>query len=249
MATSRFVMLASFSVLLMSAVIVACSPAPIAPRPTEEGDTSALETQIAESILATLTASAPTSQPAQPTEQLAPAPTPTLASSIDTPTPTLAPPTPTPVPATATPTPIPSPTMRSNTPPGSVLNVGETWAQDGVVVTLTEVEYGSTFNYPGQTLVHFRLLNETPDQVLFTLDCVEWHVSDNLGNRYRCDEIGTRGGSGYERLDLQVDSQDTQVFVVRVDGIPYDSAITSMSLLADTISRITNAAWTWAVHH
>jgi hypothetical protein len=128
--------------------------------------------------------------PGLPTDTPVPEPTST-ATSAPTPlpppaTPTPVPPTPTLIVVPPTLTPIPQPTSIPNTPPGTVLNQGDTWYADGVELRLAEAIYDPTGSNIGRScyVVRFEMRNRSASPIYFSMDSDQFWITDNLGQRY-----------------------------------------------------------------
>lgn len=189
---------------------------------------------------------------AQPTEMPSaspsriPVPTALLSTNIPSPTETSSPTTP-PTATAEPPTPTPD-----NTPPGTILDVGQTWKQDGAEFTLLD-----TLDYETAAVVtDWRFTNNTAHDLLVYYGNESFSAKDNLGNKLKiigfidayggCPWLGSgnntkgmilKSGEGVQntgciksiRLHIQVDLANKQIKEIIVT--------------ASDISRIKQAQW------
>lgn len=93
------------------------------------------------------------------------------------------PPTQTPYIIIATPTPVRTPTPPKNTPPGTVLDVGKTWKQNGLYLTLTKVDL-DILHGESRVELSFFVENRTGKAMSFNFDTRNVVVVDNNGTRF-----------------------------------------------------------------
>jgi hypothetical protein len=85
--------------------------------------------------------------------------------------------------ATSPPTPIPSPTSTEpvNTPPETILEIGEWWKNDGLWLTVSEVEFYDS----GHVTIRLELWNKTGSDLIFDWSPAgNFSLVDNTGHRY-----------------------------------------------------------------
>jgi len=137
----------------------------------------ALATTIAEQQEAQEPAQATSTVPPTPSP-VPPTPTPVVVVVTATPqaAPTLVSPTNTPMPPTSTP--LPTPTLPNDTPPGTVLSVGQTWTTGGFSARLDRIE----FVYGNEADLYFTFTNMTGRTLFYHLNEKE-HITmqDDLG--------------------------------------------------------------------
>jgi hypothetical protein len=153
-------------------------------------------------------------------------------------------PTPAPVVVVATPT-IPPPTPKpENTPPGSVLNPGETWKQDGAELTLVEARFE-----PDTIFIDWQFKNNTRQSLAVKYDESNFTVQDSLGRKLqtRGFSIGSTICQGSANSVLQ--PQDT-IKNKGCEGVPFNieidlsnNQVTDVTITATNISRIARAQW------
>jgi len=170
--------------------------------------------------------------------------------------PTAAPPTEIP----ASPTPLPTPTSLPDTPPGSILSVGDIWRQSGSELTLTAIEFkpSNDDNY-GQLYTSWTYRNLRPQSIILSFGHTNFSAQTNQGitlkvlafysGSFWCDDVKIEvqagelfdftnmcgpGSSGY-RLPIVVDLGNTQ--------------ITDVVVTAKDISSITEAKWSIPILH
>jgi len=208
----------------------------------------ALATAIAEPAETQEPAHATNTVPLTPSP-VPPTPTPIVIVVTATPqdTPTLAPLTPTPAP-TNTPA-SPTPTVPSNTPPESILEVGESWQQNDIRLRLDEVDLDASREC--LTLM-FNLFNDTDHTIVVTINSQNLSVVDNLERRWRFSSIGfcTYGCSG--RSEEIVDTVEAgerfrtegcDTWKVSFNAHLTDTNVNEVIVTVDGLSQISNARW------
>jgi DNA-binding CsgD family transcriptional regulator len=167
--------------------------------------------------------------------------TPVPPSPTPEPTYTPVPPTPTPIP---TDTPIPTPTVPPDTPPGSVLEVGDSWRQNGVRLKLIETNLSSEC-----VSFSFDFYNETNHQMVVEIDPEAFSVRDNLGQQWELVSISdwticdTRG-IYVEKQSETVDPGDNYgAHWFGFKGPVTDSRVNEVVITVEKISQISNARW------
>jgi len=214
----------------------------------------ALATAIAERQEAQEPAQATSTVPPTPSP-VPPIPTPIVIVVTATPqaVPTLVPPTLTPAP-TDTPVP-PTPTVSSNTPPESILEVGESWQQNDVRLRLDEVDLDASREC--LTLM-FNLFNDTDHTIVVAIGTQHFSVVDNLGRQWRFSSIGfcLYGCSG--RSEEIVDTVDAgerfrtegcDTWKASFDGSVTDTRVDEVIVTVDGLSQISNARWRIPIYH
>lgn len=158
---------------------------------------------------------------------------------VPTPEPTEALPIPTPVVVTATPT--PKPTEPPETPPGSVLSVGETWRQGGVSLTLDEVRLEPTY-----VRVYFTLRNESDHRILGSFGLPNIRIEDNLGNVFTAWHQNMSWDFNLEQKDtFKLGSGD----YTQYNGNLANKAVEWVLISVNDVSDIQNARWKVSVYH
>lgn len=188
-----------------------------------------------------------------------PTPTPIVVVVTATPqdTPTLAPPTPTPVPTNTpvppTPTLLPTPTVPSNTPPGSILEVGESWQQNDIRLKLEEVSFS-----PDCLRLHFNLYNDTNHTIVTVINEENFSVVDNLGQRWRFSSFGFcyYGCTDYtEEIEDTIEAgehfktEGCDTWKVAFYGSVTDTRVDEVIVTVDGLSQISNAKWRIPIYH
>lgn len=115
---------------------------------------------------------APSQRVSMPTQRV-------TVTAIATSTPTVRP-TDTPKPSPAS-TPIPSPTSLPDTQPGTILEIGQTWRQSGLELTMIESDWGQGWSDAGGGLYVFLLTNLESYDRIFRLSSENFSAVDNLG--------------------------------------------------------------------
>lgn len=154
--------------------------------------------------------------------------------------------------ATSTNTPIPLPTALPDTPPGSILEVGQTWRQGEVEVTLTDViiKVDSIF-------FQLKFASNKPYDISIRYSSNDFTASDNRGRSlkvrafddhlnyiwYECSAITKRVPSG-QSTDLKC---DRDWFGVTVDTA--EATVTEIVFAVLNISSINNARWRIPIYH
>ena len=163
-----------------------------------------------------------------------------------TPHPTLAP---------LTDTPWPSPTPQMDTPPGTILEVGETWLQTGAEVLLKNASLNSQVG-PTGVLFELHFTNRKPQDISFSYSIDSNFVAlDNLGRRLKlgymslpyywtCDPQ-TRVVRAGETTNLTCVGADSFLAEVNIG----DSNVTEVIITVSGISSIYNASWRIPVYH
>lgn len=190
---------------------------------------------------------------AAPTNTPMPAPTVTPTStptSTSTPRPTN---TPTPTPTNTrrpTKTPIPSPTPIPDTPPGTVLEMGETWYQDGVSLRLYDLWIDPDY-------IEFRaeFTNSTEHSLSLAASHRNFEAVNNLGQTYGTPEWLCHDPSGFSLLPNKglVPPGETFNFCdpehrVRIRGDTTDLGIHEVVITVN-FSRIRNGRWRIPIYH
>ena len=183
--------------------------------------------------------SSPTDEPPSPTNTPLPSDTPSS-------TPTLPPPTPTPLP-TDTPTTSPTSTPTNTPIPEVRLEVGQSWEEEGVILTVQWVK----FNEKGFIDMGVLFENESGGQVAFSWDETNVSLVDNLGNWYEqpwCneDEIVLGHGESYPIHSCN-GSRDALFF--QPNTTFFNSDVTEMTLTFRKLSRIDQVKWRIVVPH
>ena len=137
--------------------------------------------------------------------------------------------------ATAIPTPLPPPTSVPDTAPGTILQVGETWSQGGLSLTLVSAEISGDRIY-----TRFVWANNTSNTIVTQIGERTFRLvtSNNIELRLSAFDSGSESiKSGAERE-----------YSYQYDGDLGNSTITEIIAIAN-ISRITNARWRIPVYH
>jgi hypothetical protein len=182
--------------------------------------------------------------------------TPPPGTPTDTPTkePTTTPyptytPYPTPVPATpvvkvATTTPVPTPTELANTPPDSILEVGDWWKTNNVWLRINKVEFDTV---PSELLIYLDLKNLTENKLVFSwIPAQNLTVVDNTGHIYE-----VRSSGDWERNEVVDPSTTIQLPFPgggsntwsTFDTFYFNQPVTELVLTVTDLSRISFARW------
>lgn len=133
---------------------------------------------------------------------------------------------------------LPSPTPMVDTSPNSILEVGQTWVQGNVTLTLT-----SATLYGGGITVEFTLANHNPYQITAQINKTTFRLITNAGVALDYDSYQT----GTDSLDPEQEItyiQSNSPF----NGSLGDPSITWVIAIAN-ISRIANAQWHIPIYH
>lgn len=195
-------------------------------------------------------------QPTQPTSTPEPTPTPIVVVVTATPqdTPTPVPPTLAPAP-TNTPVP-PAPTVPKDTPPGSILEVGESWRQNGVRLKLEEVRF---FPNSECLTLAFNLFNETDHEIIVTIEEQDFYAEDNLGRRWQLFTLTASGvwcqkGWISDLTDIvaagdRFRTTGYDYWKVAFSGFLTDTNVDQVIVTVDGLSQIANAKWRIPIYH
>jgi len=163
---------------------------------------------------------------------------------------------PTPIPMS---TPIPTRVVLQDTPAGTILDVGQTWRQSGVELTLLEIELHPTRDdYYGQVYTSWRFANNTPNEIILSYSYQNFSANDNLGNRLKilgfynesfwCDDYSLVMKSGdifdFSKMCPVVGGYQLPV-VVNLSN----KQISEIIVTATGISSISDAKWRIPIFH
>jgi len=165
-----------------------------------------------------------------------------------------------------TPTSYPTSTPITDTPPGSVLDVGQAWKQSGFELMLTEVEMGTASNsrldpVEWGLFISFDLSNFSGNDVPVRYNLAEAITAvDNFGNNLKIGSVNQdftelipetvsevfRNGSTIKLLSLPVhgDSLFSVFFYIDVTSERNTEVIVNVN-----ISRVSNARWRIPIYH
>jgi hypothetical protein len=182
-----------------------------------------------------------------PTNTFTPAPTNT---SAPTPTPTF---TPSPRP-TATLTPIPP-----DTSPGSSLEVGEVWRQDGMILEIENAQFYAQYctdhwscfescciKHSVAIAIEFILTNRTGQDILLDFDQLRFVVQDDAGKTYqvaRTMQVGSDKQHTNTVSEILKNGQRYRIYIMFGDDIAVTSHATQIFVRVTTLSRIRSAVW------
>ena len=225
---------------------------------TEQSEVLVVEVTREVTVGATMDSSAQPASTARPAAMatVAPENTPTLLPPSPTPEPTDTPipPSPTPAPSatpsptltplpTATSTPLP-PTEPPDTPPGSMLEVGDSWRQNGVRLKLKETNLS-----PKCVSFLFDFYNDTDHQMVVKIDPDAFSVQDNRGQRWTLTSISD--WIICDTREIYIDEQSETVdpgdnygahwfgFL----GATTDERVNEVIITVGKMSQIDNARW------
>lgn len=145
----------------------------------------------------------------------------------------------TPMPSVTT---VPSPTTESDTPSGSILEVGQWWKEDGVWLRLSSYEFGDPF--PSVRII-LEFWNNTASTLLFS-----WNTSGNLSLRDNNGHVYPltgqfTNGSNNENVDagelIEVRNDQYGYTVVYQDDALYSGGVSELILTVIDFSRINQA--------
>lgn len=161
---------------------------------------------------------------------------------ILTPNPTSTPyPTATQLSPTITNTPVPLPT---NTPPDSILTVGEKWYTEGRELMLNNYKFEST-----RIRFEIRFTNRTENTIIFDISTESFVITDNLGQRYTASyPLGCGSGGAYD-LTLTLESGATKDCNVYFNSVDYANLQVNQLIFSATASVIQNARWQIPIQH
>lgn len=159
---------------------------------------------------------------------------------------------------TSTETPIPSPTPIPDTPPGTILEVGQAWRQGGLELRLTEAGF-----LPNIIIVQCFLANVGTTQRVLQYGQDNFSAVDNRGRRV--DTGGVTWGDGPRvahdctlRTEIMKPGDSKWVYIPcawpNYEGVALavdvaDTTITEIVITASGISSINNARWRIPIHH
>jgi tetratricopeptide (TPR) repeat protein len=194
----------------------------------------------AENRLAEIRALTPTA-----TLTITPGPSPTpLPTATNTPTAALTN-TPTPAP-TSTPTSMPTntstPTPIPNTPPETVLSLGETWYQDGIAFTFIEWQ---------ERNIWFTVENYSGGELYFSFSKDTFGIYDDKQVRSEYTHSVIWRGEGTGRVSDKLDADEQLTFEVELDQYyPIRPGEWKYFIIkVDELSRVTNARWRVDIPH
>ncbi|MAU10151.1 MAG: hypothetical protein CL607_10040 [Anaerolineaceae bacterium] len=141
----------------------------------------------------------------------------------------------------------------ANTPPGTILEVGETWYQDGASLTLTDVVL-SPGSYYGDFHMQFEFRNETTSPLIFEFPMDTFTAVDNLGNHFTDPHFHQLPGTfGCRPTQNLIDPGERIVFCeghrLFLKGNITNSQVTEIIVAVREISRIQNAKWHFPITH
>jgi hypothetical protein len=176
----------------------------------------------------------PTAEPVTSTDTLiSPAPS-------DTPIPTV--------------TPIPTSTPIPDTPAGSILEVGQTWRQGGVALTLSDfVLHPARDDFYGQLYVGWRFANNMPTEIILSISPNNFSAKDNFGNSLKilsfynesfwCDghTVVVNASESFDFLDMCGPGSSGYRLPIVVNLA--NPQLSEVIVIASGISRIEGAQW------
>jgi len=121
-----------------------------------------------------------------------------------------------------------------------VLAVGQSWKQNGVILTLDEVGYDGDI----RTGITFILKNNTSAPLLVSCSSATFSLEDNLGKRYE-----RRPSSDWNCGSGALDPGELWKCVVAFTGTPLDLRIEYLIVTVNEFSRFQNARWKIEVYH
>lgn len=164
--------------------------------------------------------------------------------------------------APPTPTAIPSPTPLLDTQPGTVLEVGQTWRQGGLELTLVsfQMDVGSSVYNKGLGMhVCFNLTNRRPSDLTLRYSSQNFMAQDNLGRRLKLYGCMYDCGEWYEVTGIVHSGETVQLGLLPFGSwgpnCPYievdtaDPAITEVVITISNISSISQARWRIPIEH
>ena len=193
-----------------------------------------------EARLVEIRAATPTATPV-PTEAVVVTPTATNTPQ-PSPTPTRTSiPTDTPLP-TPTNTPIPTPTPIPNTPPGTVLNLGETWYQDGIALTFVEWQ---------EMNIWFTVENYSGGELYFSFSKDTFGIYDDKQVRSEYTHSVIWRDEGMGRVSDKLDAGERLTFEVELNQYyPIRPGEWKYFIVkVDELSRVMNAKWRVDIPH
>jgi hypothetical protein len=148
-----------------------------------------------------------------------------------------------------------------DTPPGTILEVGQTWRQGGIELRLDkgEVMIGDEYREHGPgVLIGFSLTNRKPQQITFQITQEDFFASDNRGRQLQVGKVNPFYGYYFAPPmdDIPINLQsgehielyyDYDAFFVRDDIT--DPSVTEIIIGATGISGIDNARWRIPIFH
>jgi hypothetical protein len=146
----------------------------------------------------------------------------------------------------ATQIPTPVPTESENTPPGTILEVGETWKQNGVYLTVEKIDLDER----GIVLPHFVVENRTGQTISFIFEPANVDVVDNNGNIFEQNSITCP-----QTYHIQDRERLQTIFACWGGSIPshtgdfFDPTVSHLLVVVSEFGRIDEARWKIDVAH
>jgi hypothetical protein len=147
----------------------------------------------------------------------------------------------TPIVKTATATPLPTPTEPTNTAPGTILEVGEWWKENGVWVQVNEIQL---HDY-GAIKVFMTVMNRTENKLLIDwAQDINFSLIDNTGHRYSDSSQTREGKTGIDVNEKKgiYEYSDWSAAEYRDDHF-FNSDVTELIFTVTEFSRISRAQW------
>ena len=155
---------------------------------------------------------------------------------------------------------VPTTSTLSDTPLGTILEVGQTWRQEGLELRLDkgEITIGEGHEHGPGVFIGFSLTNRRPQQIAFQITQENFFASDNRGSQLEVGKSNPFYGYYFappmEDVPIVLQSgehiqlyHDFDAFFVRVDIT--DPSVTEIIVGATGISSINNARWRISIFH
>jgi hypothetical protein len=143
-----------------------------------------------------------------------------------------------------------------DTPPGTVLQVGDTWRQGGLELSLVDSSLVDAFDqYPAGVAVSLQLTNRRGVDLPLRDTQDDFSATDSSGNRLRVYD-GQGGAPSFdetfiihadETVGLPHPGNSGEGLFIAVDV--FDTSITSISITVTAIGSIVNASWQIPIPH
>jgi hypothetical protein len=189
-----------------------------------------------------------------------PSPTPLVEEVVVVVTSTSPPEAPTLPPPTSEPSPTiepsattqPSPTPIQNTAPGTLLEVGQGWRQDGLVLTLDDTYFLFSNTSDCKIGLQFYIENYTMSSIIVTVRPNQFELEDNLGNQWRntgldmatgCPDFETRTFSDEVEPGETFPVSGYSTFKVGFNGPTTDPAVEYVIVTVSNLLTFNGASW------
>ena len=146
--------------------------------------------------------------------------------------------------------------MPENTIPGSILETGDSWKQNGVRLRLEGVHFRPTDEC---VTLSFNFFNDTDHVVVVTIEEEDFSARDNLDRRWRLITISEGGTSCREGWISELSdavaagerfrTTGYDAWAVSFAGFLTDTSVNEVIVTIDGLSQISNARWRIPIYH